>query len=156
MVRQANLRQPTPRLIHTLLSALNIDDEEYRSVILPQYSDKPARSSKDLRPAQLKMLVHELEQRAIKSGVWKSQQAPAHKGRRPHNMDRRGSRADQLGKIEALLTVGQKPWAYADSLAKRICKVDSIAFVPDTDLYKIITALRKQAKREGWDLSGER
>lgn len=155
MASQAR-KQPTPKLIHSLLSALHIDDEEYRSVILPQYSaDKSVRSSKDLRPAQLTMLVRDLEQRAIKLGVWKTQSAPARKGHRPHNMDRRSSRADQLGKIEALLTVGGKSWNYADSLAKRICKIDSISFVPDHELYKIITALRKQAKREGWDLSGE-
>jgi phage gp16-like protein len=65
------------------------------------------------------------------------------------------SRAAQLAKIEALLTIGGKPWAYGDALAKRICKVERIAWVPDRDLYKIITALRMQAKREGWDLSGE-
>jgi hypothetical protein len=30
-----------------------------------------------------------------------------------------------------------------------------VAWVATGDLYKIITALRKQAQREGWDLSGE-
>ncbi len=67
----------------------------------------------------------------------------------------RGNRAAQLKKIEALLTVGGKPWNYAHALAKRICKTDRIEWVPDHLLYKIITALRYQAKREGWDLSGE-
>lgn len=64
-------------------------------------------------------------------------------------------RKAQIGKIEALLTVGGKEWNYAHSLAKRICKSDRIEWVPDGQLYKIITALRKQAQREGWDLSGE-
>lgn len=76
--------------------------------------------------------------------------------KRPKNMDRGGSRADQLSKIEALLAVGNRPWAYADALAKAICKVEKVAWVPDYDLYKIITALRKQAQREGWDLSGDK
>ncbi len=74
---------------------------------------------------------------------------------RPKNMDRGGSRAEQLKKIEALLTIGGKPWNYANSLAARICKCDRIEWVADHDLYKIVTALRKQALREGWDLSGE-
>jgi phage gp16-like protein len=65
------------------------------------------------------------------------------------------SRARQLEKIEALLTIGGKSWAYGDAMAKRICKVDKITWVADGDLYKIITALRKQAQRDGWDLSGE-
>lgn len=74
---------------------------------------------------------------------------------RPKNIER-GSRADQLKKIEALLTVGKRPWTYADAIAKRVCKVDKVPWVPDDELYKVITALRIQAKREGWDLSGEK
>jgi len=86
---------------------------------------------------------------------------PFHKGgssypNRPKNMDRPSSRAEQLKKIEALLTVGGKPWAYADAIARAICRVDKVAWVKDGDLYKVITALRKQAQREGWDLSGEK
>jgi len=86
---------------------------------------------------------------------------PFHKGGRfpypgePKNMDRFGDKKAQLEKIRALLTVGGKPWAYAHALARNICKVDKIEWVKVGDLYKIITALRKQAQREGWDLSGE-
>lgn len=76
--------------------------------------------------------------------------------KRPKNMDGYSSRAEQLKKIEALLTVGGKSWAYADAIAKAICKVDKVEWVPDYDLYKIITALRKQGQRAGWDLSGEK
>ena len=57
---------------------------------------------------------------------------------RPKNMDH-GSRAAQLKKIEALLTVGKKEWKYAHTLAQRICKADRIEWVPDHLLYKIIT-----------------
>jgi phage gp16-like protein len=51
--------------------------------------------------------------------------------------------------------VGNRPWSYADALAKRICKVDKIIWVPGDQLHKVIAALRYQARREGWDLSGE-
>ena len=73
-------------------------------------------------------------------------------------MDKHSSRDQQLQKIEALLTIGKKPWSYADALAKRICRnddnrpIEKIAWVPTEQLYKVITALRMQAKREGWDL----
>jgi phage gp16-like protein len=88
--------------------------------------------------------------------VWQRGGAPKRTGKRPHNIDAgRHSRQAQLQKIEALLTVGGKPWGYADALAIRICKVEKLAWVPANQLYKIITALRKQAQREGWDLSGE-
>ena len=74
---------------------------------------------------------------------------------RPRNMDR-GSQSAQMRKIEALLTVGGKPYSCAHALAKRICKADLIEWVPEHKLYKIITALRKQALCEGWDLTGEK
>lgn len=91
---------------------------------------------------------------------------PFHKGGscypgRPKNMDMPDRKA-QLDKIEALLTVGEKPWNYAHALARKICRtqdgapIDSLGWVPTEQLYKIITALRKQAMREGWDLSGEK
>jgi phage gp16-like protein len=89
----------------------------------------------------------------VKRG-WTPPERTKKHGRRPHNI-KGTSRSAQLKKIEALLTIGARPWKYADVLARQICKVDTIAWVKDEALYKIITALRKQALREGWDLSGE-
>lgn len=140
------------KLIHCLKSALCLDDATYRAML----AGYGVESSKDLRNSQAELLKHDLEQKALAAGVWKKRSAPVGKGRRPHNLGAgRTSREAQLAKIEALLTVGEKSWAYADALAVNICKVATIAWVPDGELYKIITALRKQAKREGWDLSGE-
>jgi phage gp16-like protein len=59
------------------------------------------------------------------------------------------SRSAQLRKIEALLAEAGYPWSYADALAQRICKVERTAFVPEHELYKIITALELDAKRHG-------
>jgi phage gp16-like protein len=67
------------------------------------------------------------------------------------------SRKRQIDKIGALLTVGKRPWSYADALAKRICRnedgqpIERLKFVPTAQLFKIIAALSKQAKREGWE-----
>lgn len=136
--------------------------DNYRDIIL-DISNGKHDSSKDLNAVQRRSLIDRLsvmageEQRPLgpRGSAW---QPPAKSSypNRPKNMDRPGeSRADQLGKIEALLTVGKKAWHYADGIAKRICKIDKIAWVPTGQLYKVITALRMQAKREGWDLSGE-
>lgn len=76
--------------------------------------------------------------------------------KRPKNMEGSSSRAAQLAKIEALLTVGGLPWSYADAIAKQMGLADKVAWVPDGDLYRIITALKVRAKKMGWDLSGER
>jgi phage gp16-like protein len=146
------------KLIHTLKGAIGLDDATYRAVL----AVLGVESSKGLTDRQAAELIEDLEEKAVAGGVWQRKGAPRWAGKRPHNAERRPgqpwsqvSRAKQLEKIEALLTVGGKPWGYADSLAQRICKVATVAFVPADQLYKIITALRKQAQREGWDLSGE-
>ena len=64
------------------------------------------------------------------------------------------SRAAQLAKIEALLTVGSLSWSYADGIAKQMRLADKVQWVKTENLYKIITALTKKAQKEGWDLSG--
>jgi len=136
------------KLIHCCKSALKLSDEDYRAVL----AGYGVSSSKDLSTWHAAKLQQDLETKATAAGVWKTGRAPRRAGTRPTKVDRN----QQLQKIEALLTVGGKPWGYADALAKRICKVELIAWVPDGELYKIITALRKQAQREGWDLSGEK
>jgi len=138
--------------IHALKGALGLDDETYRSIL----SGYGVTTSTKLSFARADQLIADLEAKAIASGRWEKRPAPRRAGQRPKNMDRGGSRANQLAKIEALLTVGQKSWAYADAIARRVCRVDRVQWVPDNELYKIITALRMQARREGWDLSGEK
>jgi phage gp16-like protein len=146
------------KLIHTLKGALGLSDDDYRAVL----AGYGVITSKAMSDRQAAGLVADLEAKALAAGVWQKKGARKKVGKRPHNAERKrgqkldqASRARQLEKIEALLTVGGKPWGYADSLAQRICKVDRVAWVATGDLYKIITALRKQAQREGWDLSGE-
>lgn len=68
---------------------------------------------------------------------------------RPQNMDKDDSRSKQLGKIEAYLAEAKRPWEYADALAKRLCGVDKVEWVPTELLYRIITALKKDAERHG-------
>lgn len=138
------------KLIHTVKSALGLSDDDYRAVL----AGHGVSSSKDMNTVEAAKLLADLESKAATAGVWKQGGAPRKKGQRPRNIQ--GNRRGQLLKIEALLTVGGKSWNYCDAIAKRICKVDKVAWVPDHQLYKIIAALRMQAQREGWDLSGEK
>ncbi len=144
-----NNRQAELARIHIAKKELNMSDDDYRFML---HSVTGKQSAADLTPRQRYQVLDHL--RSLQEG-------PKYPGR-PRNMDeskaatyQQQSRARKLEKIEALLTIGGKPWAYADALAKRICKVDRVSWVADDDLYKIIAALRKQAQREGWDLSGE-
>jgi phage gp16-like protein len=140
------------KLIHCVKGALSLDDGTYRD-ILAGYG---VASSKDLDAVAAAKLLRDLEDKAAAAGVWKRGGAPKRAGKKPHNLKTgRLSRQAQLQKIEALLTIGGKSWSYADALALRICKVEKLAWVPESELYKVISALRYQAKREGWNLSGE-
>ena len=53
----------------------------------------------------------------------------------------------RMRKIEAQLTEAGYPWSYADALAKRICKKESISFCDGAELSKIIAALNFDATR---------
>lgn len=157
----------TPRqikLIHCVKNALGMSDEDYRAVLAEYGVD----SSKKLNSVDAARLQRDLEDKAIAAGKWKRGKSPKRTGKKPENMNHtkdmdlgRLSRARQLAKIEALLTVGKKPWSYADALAEKMCRTDDgvpikrVAFVDSSQLGRIIGALRKQAIREGWDLSGE-
>ncbi len=132
--------------IHIAKKDLTLDDATYRAML---FEIGGKESAADLDQRGRRAVLEHLRQLG-----WQ----PQVKGRKkPHNLNAgRSSRSEQLKKIEALLTVGKLPWGYADALALRICKVDRIEFVPSGELYKVITALRKQALRDGWDLSGEK
>jgi phage gp16-like protein len=126
-----------------LKSLAGYTEQNYRDTVLI-ISRGRTDSSKKLTPPERQRLIRQL-----------SEQSGESYPHRPKNMDKCGSRADQLGKIEALLSIGKLPWSYADAIAKRMGLADKIQWVHESDLYKIITALRKRAQKEGWDLSGE-
>jgi phage gp16-like protein len=142
--------------IHIAKKALGMDDPDYRAVILGIAGKESAAQL--TRPERKAVLAY-MENLGF---VPKPKKKPGRKkpACRPSTLRTPGtrhrtSRENQLYKIEALLTVGNRPWSYADALAKRICKVDKIVWVEADQLYKVIAALRYQARREGWDLSGE-
>lgn len=142
----------SPRLklygrIHSLLAEAGIDDAGYRDILYLNFNG--AESKSKLTERQLLHLVQHLE------SLVPGKQRQAYPGR-PRNMNKPGdSRTEQLKKIEALLTIGKLPWSYADAIAKQMRLADTISWVKTGDLYRVITALRKKAQKEGWDLSGE-
>ena len=130
-------------------------DDNYRDLI-SDVSKARCDSSKELTPAERFVLIQRLQELAGEE-VSKPKKTWAKKAypHRPKNMDKPGeSRSDQLGKIEALLTIGKLSWAYADAIAKQMRLADKVQWVQTGNLYKIITALTKKAQKEGWDLSG--
>ena len=140
MAKKPN-RQAELARIHIAKKDLGMNDDEYRTML---HVVTGKSSAGDLTARQRYQVLDHMK--SLAEGP--KQSYPG----RPNNMDGYSSRDRQLKKIEALLTVGNKSWAYGDILAQRICKVDKLAWVADHDLYKIITALKKQGEREGWDI----
>lgn len=60
-----------------------------------------------------------------------------------------GELSPLLGKIEALLADAGREWAYAASLAKRMCKVERLEWCSEAQLRKIVAALQIDADRHG-------
>ena len=52
-----------------------------------------------------------------------------------------------MGKLEALLADGRLPWSYADSMAKRIFKVDKVGWLQAAQLHKLVAAMQISANR---------
>lgn len=153
--RQDKMRRAELAKIHIAKKDLGLDDDTYRLML---HEVAGVESAGDLNTRGRRAVLEHLKELGFAA---KTKGRPGNIERSPGAGPQRTSRARQLEKIEALLTVGSKPWAYADALAARICRtrdgapIEKIAWVPTGELYKVITALRKQAQREGWDLSGE-
>lgn len=133
-------------------------EDDYRNIIL-DISRGRCDSSKALSPQERQILKDRLRELAGEevrpARAWNKKKFPG----RPKNMDKGQpdqSRADQLEKIEALLTIGKLPWKYADSIARQMRLADKIQWVKTEKLHYVITALTKKAQKEGWDLSGAR
>lgn len=154
---QWDIDRPRIHAIKNKVMATNpgYSDDNYRDTIL-DISKGRTDSSKGLKPAERQELINRLSGLAGEEPrkPWQPRDKKSYP-KRPKNMDKPGeSRADQLGKIEALLTIGKLPWSYADAIAKQMRLADKVQWVATGDLYRIITALTKKAQKEGWDLSG--
>jgi phage gp16-like protein len=115
--------------IHVLLGKAKkaqpgFTDDNYRDLI-GDVSRGRCDSSKELTSRERLTLIERLQELAGEDPhkpkrTWTKQQYPG----RPKNMDKPGqpdeSRSDQLGKIEALLTIGKLSWKYADAIAQQM------------------------------------
>lgn len=122
--------------IHIAKSQLGLDDEEYRA-LLGRVAG--VSSAKDLNPRQMGAVLA-----AFEALGWQPL-APKKQGRKRPNV--KSTRERLLGKIEAQLADAGRPWAYADAMAARICKVERLEWCDEGQLQKIIAALTYDAKR---------
>lgn len=133
------LRRRQLAKIHLAKKQIGLDDDTYRAML---EEIAGCRSSSRLNEEQRRKVIDHL----ISRGFTPRKGRP-HKGT-PHNMnDDPIGRGPLFNKIEAFLAEAGRPWSYADVLAKRICKVDRIAWCKSKQLYQIVQALAVDAKR---------
>ncbi|MBS9777170.1 MAG: regulatory protein GemA [Gammaproteobacteria bacterium] len=53
-----------------------------------------------------------------------------------------------MNKIEALLTDGNKPWAYAEAIAKQMCGKQRLQWCTPAELNNVMIALQKQQRKQ--------
>jgi phage gp16-like protein len=130
------LKQAELAKIHIAKKELGMDDDTYRAM-LKQLTG--FTSSKDLNAFERRKVLEHLKKAGFKGN---------HPGK-PHNLPSNSPRSAKLGKIEALLADGKKPWAYAVAIAKQMYGKERLEFCADEELTGIITALVKdQNKRK--------
>lgn len=131
-LRKAELAQ-----IHIAKVQLALDDDTYRALLL-QVTGKT--SSKDLTWQGRKALLDHFKKLGFKVKAKKAERSKPVVAK---------DKVSLISKIEAQLAEAKLPWAYADGMAKRICKVDRIEWCEAEQLIKIIAALNIDAKRKG-------
>ncbi len=121
--------------IHVAKKTLALADDEYRSIMLA-VTGKTSAAELDSCGRE-KLLAH------FRKIGFKAKAKTVDRSRPNVGEDRQ----PRMRKIEAQLTSAGYPWSYADTLAKKLCKKDSINFCDGADLSKIISALALDAKR---------
>lgn len=138
------LRRLRLKAVHAEARRLGLDEDVYRALIERVSGEHgPAvRSSGDCSPEQLAAVLDELRGRggrssgkSVPGGDWPGRPA--------------GVLPPLLAKIEALLADAGRPWSYAISTARRICKVDRLEWCDDAQLSKVVAALQIDADRHG-------
>lgn len=150
----ARSRPPTDRrkrtlaAIHAAAKSLGLAEDVYRDLVqrVSGQSGQPQRSAGSCDQSQLDAIANEL--RRLGGMPARSARAAERWAGRP-----KGDLAPQLAKVEALLADAGRPWAYAHSLALRMCKVTRIEWCNKEQLHKVIAALQYDANRRAHAVS---
>lgn len=123
--------------IHIARQQLGMDDEGYRALLARVAG---VRSSKDLGAKQIGAVLREFERLGF---VPKASNKA--KGKPRNFADMPG----EITKIEALLTDLGLPWSYADSIAKRMFKIERCAWLKSRKHFEgVIAALHVEQQKQ--------
>lgn len=123
------------KLIHVARRQMAWDENTYRAIIERITGQASAAL---LNAKQRKAVLDEFTRLGWKVKTRKGHRKPGVVG---------ADRQAYVDKIEAYLADAKRPWAYADAMAQRICKVDSVRFCMPDQLRKLVAALEYDRKR---------
>lgn len=141
------MKRPAPDLrkrelaqIHIGKTELGLDDETYR-MMLQRVAG--VTSSADLDHAGRRRVIVHLRSRGWKNDKKRVTPPAATK-----------SKQTLMRKIAAMLHATDRPWVYADGMARHMFQVEKAAWCDVEQLRKIVAALNYDAKRKGVELNG--
>lgn len=121
--------------IHMGKKALNLDDDMYRDLL---ESAAGIRSAADASDDGLLKILKRMDELGF------SQKPRRDFGKKPSV---KLSKQALVGKIEALLADAGRHWAYAEGCARRMFGKEKLEFCTDDELWRMVAALEKDAKR---------
>lgn len=125
---KAEDRKAPLRAVHASRRQLGLDDDTYRA-LLERVTGK--RSAADLDAVQLRKVLTEMRRLGAAQPTQPREGGrakPAHYPGTPHNID---TLPAQIEVVEALLTEMRLSWGYADAIAKRMFRVERVAWLKD-------------------------
>ncbi len=121
--------------IHIARKQLAMDEDTYRDMLQAVGGVKSAKDLDDKGAAKVLAHLH-------RSGFKPTKQS----SRRPRVTD---GRTKLVGKVEALLADGGKPWSYAEAMAQRMFGIDRLEWCDHDQLWRLAAALQMSANRNG-------
>jgi phage gp16-like protein len=121
--------------IHIARAQLAMDEDVYRATVRA-ISNQRTDSAKDLDYAEREKLLEHFRRlgwRDVQTGVRRKFTAAA--------------KQPLMDKVAALLASSMLPWAYADSMARRMFKVERTDWLDADQLRRVVAALEYQKKR---------
>lgn len=123
-------------LIHLAAKQLGLDRESYESML---FTVCRVRSAADLDAAGRRAVLTHLASRGARIG--------RHYPGRPRKPSQ--EKRALMGKIEALLASAERPWAYAQAMARRMFHRERLEWCAPDELHRIVAALEYDARRHG-------
>lgn len=124
--------------IHIARQQLGLSDEDYRAILARTAG---VSSAKELTNRNVGNVLNEFRRLGF---VPKPAKRAGRKAPRPPV-----TRQNVINKIEAMLAHADRPWAYADGMARHMFKVERVDWLDDDQLHRLMQSLIIDAKRQG-------